>query len=221
MTLRFVCSNLLYLDLAAMDLSWSCRRRKASTPRRSQGVLAFLRVQLQFNVDEEEGKYTEAQPRCTCPSSESTLHWSLMSTEYNFRALLMRRRQVQRGAAELYLSSYRINNAEESVVDYRVQLRLRHTRVVCGTRSLYFSPNNRFVSLVFICLYKAYREIKVSFTMAHLFVMKVARLRDRIREECAMYIIMLSVVTLDEQRDDQILGHTENKKHLLVQQGLR
>ena len=45
-----------------------------------------------------------------------------MSTEYNFRALLMRRRQVQRGAAELYLSSYRINNAEESAVDYRVQL---------------------------------------------------------------------------------------------------
>ena len=45
-----------------------------------------------------------------------------MDTEYNFRALLMRRRQVQRGAAELYLSSYRINNAEESVVDYRVQL---------------------------------------------------------------------------------------------------
>ena len=34
----------------------------------------------------------------------------------------MRRRQVQRGAAELYLSSYRINNAEESAVDYRVQL---------------------------------------------------------------------------------------------------
>ena len=51
--------------------------------------------------------------------------------------------------------------------------------------------------------------------------MKVARLRDRIREECAMYIITLSVVTLDEQRDDQILGQTENKKHLLVQHGLR
>ena len=47
---------------------------------------------------------------------------SVEDTEYNFRALLMRRRQVQRGAAELYLSSYRINNAEESVVDYRVQL---------------------------------------------------------------------------------------------------
>ena len=79
-------------------------------------------MQLQYNVDEEEGKYTEAQPRCTCPSSESTLQWSLVDTEYNFRALLMRRRQVQRGAAELYLSSYRINNAEESAVDYRVQL---------------------------------------------------------------------------------------------------
>ena len=30
-----------------------------------------------------------------------------MDTEYNFRALLMRGRQVQRGAAELYLSSIR------------------------------------------------------------------------------------------------------------------
>ena len=79
-------------------------------------------MQLQCNVDEEEGKYTEVQPRCTCPSSESTLHWSLVDTEYNFRALLMRRRQVQRGAAELYLSSHRINNAAESAVDYRVQL---------------------------------------------------------------------------------------------------
>ena len=32
------------------------------------------RVQLQRNVDEEEGKYTEAKPRCTCPSYESNLH---------------------------------------------------------------------------------------------------------------------------------------------------
>ena len=45
-----------------------------------------------------------------------------MDTEYNFRALLMRRRQVQRGAGELYLSSHRINNAAESAVYYRVQL---------------------------------------------------------------------------------------------------
>ena len=66
---------------------------------------------LLCNGDEEEGKYTKAQPRCTFPSSESALHWSLVATEYNFRALLMRRRQVQRGVAELYLSSNRINNA--------------------------------------------------------------------------------------------------------------
>ena len=79
-------------------------------------------MQLLCNGDEEEGKYTKAQPRCTCPSSESALHWSLVATEYNFRALLMRRRQVQRGVAELYLPPYRINNAWESVVDYRVQL---------------------------------------------------------------------------------------------------
>ena len=45
-----------------------------------------------------------------------------MDTEYNFRALLMRGRQVQRGAAELYLYSHRINNAVESAVYYRVQL---------------------------------------------------------------------------------------------------
>ena len=47
------------------------------------------------------------------------MHWSLVDTEYNFRALLMRRRQVQRGAAELYLTSHRINNAAESAVYYR------------------------------------------------------------------------------------------------------
>ena len=62
---------------------------------------------MDLDLDEKGGKYTEAQPRCTCPSSESTLQWSLVDTEYNFRALLMRRRQVQRGAAELYLSSIR------------------------------------------------------------------------------------------------------------------
>ncbi len=101
----------VYLDLAAVYLSLSCTRRIASTSRRSRDVLTFLRVQLLCNGDEEEGKYTKAQPRCTCPSSESALHWSLVATAYNFRALLMRRRQVQRGVAELYLPSYRINNA--------------------------------------------------------------------------------------------------------------
>ena len=41
------------LDLDEGDLSWSCTRRKASTLKRSRGVLAFLRVQLQRNVDED------------------------------------------------------------------------------------------------------------------------------------------------------------------------
>ena len=31
-------------------------------------------LQLQCNVDELGGKYTEAKPRCTCPSYESNLH---------------------------------------------------------------------------------------------------------------------------------------------------
>ena len=32
------------------------------------------RVQLKFKFDKKEGKYTEAKPRCTCPSYESNLH---------------------------------------------------------------------------------------------------------------------------------------------------
>ena len=32
------------------------------------------RVQLQCKFYEMEGKYTEAKPRCTCPSYESNLH---------------------------------------------------------------------------------------------------------------------------------------------------
>ena len=70
-----------------------------------------------------------------------------MSNKYNFRALLMRRRQVQRGAAELYLTSYRINNAEESVVDYRVQLQrnvdevyLPSLRVNIAPESIKYTP---------------------------------------------------------------------------------
>ena len=58
---------------------------EASTTRRSRVDLyshrinnavesaLYYRVQLQRNVDEEGGKYTEAKPRCTCPLSESTL----------------------------------------------------------------------------------------------------------------------------------------------------
>ena len=41
------------------------------------------RVQLQSNVDEEEGKYTEAKPRGTCPFSESTLRHCLVGLNLN------------------------------------------------------------------------------------------------------------------------------------------
>ena len=45
------------------------------------------RVQLQCNVDELGGKYTEAEPRCTCPPHESTLQRSLWRiTECNSNA---------------------------------------------------------------------------------------------------------------------------------------
>ena len=39
----------------------------------SRGVLAFLQVQLQRNVDEEGGKYSEAMAEVYLPPSESTL----------------------------------------------------------------------------------------------------------------------------------------------------
>ena len=48
-----------------------------------------VQVQLQCNVDELGGKYTEAKPRCTCPPYESTLQSSqCWSTECNFSAML-------------------------------------------------------------------------------------------------------------------------------------
>ena len=94
-----------------------CRLR-SSPPRSSPGTMRRSRVVpglgcggLELKLHKEEDKYIEAQPRCTCfPLSATSLQcwWG--------------GRQVQRGAAELYLSSYRINNAEESAVDYRVQL---------------------------------------------------------------------------------------------------
>ena len=50
-------------------------------------VLVLLRVQLQCNVDKLGGKYTEAEPRCTCPPHESTLQRSLWRiTECNSNA---------------------------------------------------------------------------------------------------------------------------------------
>ena len=97
-------------------LIWSCTRRRTSTPRPSPSklspsptrrsrvglglgwdglgwdVLVLLRVQLQCNVDEKGGKYTEAQPRCTCPQFESTLLRSLWwITECNSNAKFTRR----------------------------------------------------------------------------------------------------------------------------------
>ena len=51
-----------------------------------------IRVQLQCNVYEKGGKYTEAQPRCTCPQFESTLLRSLWwITECNSNAKFTRR----------------------------------------------------------------------------------------------------------------------------------
>ena len=49
------------------------------------------RVQLQGNVNKVGGKYTEAQPRCTCPPTELTLPKSLgWGTEGNSKAMLTR-----------------------------------------------------------------------------------------------------------------------------------
>ena len=101
----------LDFNLAEMDLIWSCTRRRTSTPRPSPSKpspsltrrsrvglglgwdgLVLLRVQLQCNVDEKGGKYTEAQPRCTCPLFESTLLRSLWwITECNSIAKFTRR----------------------------------------------------------------------------------------------------------------------------------
>ena len=62
------------------------------------------RVQLQRNVDEEGGKYTEAQPRCTWPLSESTLRqgrWGPPPLLSDFRLVHWRNPDF---LAEIYLS---------------------------------------------------------------------------------------------------------------------
>ena len=71
------------------------------------------RVQLQGNVNKVGGKYTEAQPRCTCPPTELTLPKSLgWGTECNSKAMLTKwEATVHRGKAEVYLSSHRVNIA--------------------------------------------------------------------------------------------------------------
>ena len=50
---------------------------KAKSSRRvniAEESVVDHRVQLQCKFDEMEGKYTEAKPRCTCPSYESNLN---------------------------------------------------------------------------------------------------------------------------------------------------
>ena len=109
-----------------------------SPTRRSRVGLQLGRDGLDLKLHKEEDKYTEAksikaksksneaQPswtwtwlrwtwlRCTCPppSATSVQCWR-------------EGRQVHRGAAEVYLSSVRVNIAEESVMDHRVQLQCK------------------------------------------------------------------------------------------------
>ena len=78
-------------------------RRKASSPRRSQGVLVLPQNQHCIGVwcppstTSEHcwwggGKYNEAQPSCTCPPTESTMLRSRWwTTECNSSAMLTRR----------------------------------------------------------------------------------------------------------------------------------
>ena len=85
-------------------------RPSSGTTRRSRVVPGLCCGGLELKLHEEESKYTEAQPRCTCfpPSATSVQCW-------------WGGRQVHRGAAEVYLSFLRINIALESDV-HRVQL---------------------------------------------------------------------------------------------------
>ena len=79
-------------NFSAMLTSW-----EASTPRRSRGVLVLPTSQHCSGVNADS------------PSATSVQCWRVG-------------RQVHRGEAEVYLSSPRVNIAEESVVDHRVQL---------------------------------------------------------------------------------------------------
>ena len=96
----------LNLDLDEVALSWSCNfsamltSREASTPRRSRGVLVLPTSQHCSRVN------------AGSPSATSVQCWRVG-------------RQVHRGVAEVYLSSLRVNIAEESVVDHRVQLQCK------------------------------------------------------------------------------------------------
>ena len=99
--------NLAEMDLASMYLcSSECNFSamltswEASTPRRSRGVLALPTSQHCSWVNDGP------------PSATSVQCWRVG-------------RQVHRGGAEVYLSSPRVNIAEESVEDHRVQLQCK------------------------------------------------------------------------------------------------
>ena len=99
--------NLAEMDLASMYLcSSECNFSamltswEASTPRRSRGVLALPTSQHCSRVNDGP------------PSATSVQCWRVG-------------RQVHRGGAEVYLSSPRVNIAEESVEDHRVQLQCK------------------------------------------------------------------------------------------------
>ena len=120
-----------WLKLHEVDQRWLHSRPPSPSPsstRRSRVELGLGRGGLELKLHEEENKYIEAKlkfneakpswtstwPRCTCspPSATSVRCWRVG-------------RQVHRGGAEVYLSSLRVNIAEESVVDHRVQLQCK------------------------------------------------------------------------------------------------
>ena len=87
--------------------------------------------------------------------------------------------------------------------------------------------NYRFVSSVFIYLYNAHcaqRTKSIFYNGTFVSYVKVARLRDRIREESSNYVLhnhhglfmhqLLHLLSSKLAMNDQIVGHTEYKIHL-------
>ena len=101
-----------------------------------------------------------------------------------------------------------------------------HQISVRNMSSLFFY-NYRFVSSVFIYLYNAHcaqRTKSIFYNGTFVSYVKVARLRDRIREECTNYVLhnhhglfmhqLLHLLSSKLAMNDQIVGHTEYKIHL-------
>ena len=103
----------------------------------------------------------------------------------------------------------------------------KHQISVWNMSSLFFY-NYRFVSSVFIhdlSVQCAQRSQSIFYCGTFVSYVKVARLRDRIREECTNYVLhnhhglfmhqLLHLMSSKLAMNDQILGHTEYKIHLL------